>query len=101
MNFHLKIPWFLRETIPSILSTVNTAQLAINYITQKFGQSIAQHTVQICTSSNVIIQLHVGMQQYGSLPYCVLPLSVLQHIAVLQYMIKFEKRTHHVFKTCF
>ena len=27
-------------------------------------------------------------------------LSVLQYIAVLQYMIKFEKRTHHVFKTC-
>ena len=27
-------------------------------------------------------------------------LSVLQYIAVLQYMIKFEK-THHVFKTCF
>ena len=39
------------------------------------------------------------MQQYGSLPYCVLPLSVLQYIAVLQ--CKFEKRTHHVFKTCF
>ena len=33
----------------------------------------------------------LGMQQYGSLPYCVLPLSVLQYIAVLQYMIKFEK----------
>ena len=33
----------------------------------------------------------LGMQQYGSLPYCVLPLSVLQHIVVLQYMIKFEK----------
>ena len=29
---------------------------------------------------------------------CVLPLSVLQYIAVLQYMIKFEKRTHHVLK---
>ena len=43
----------------------------------------------------------IGMQQYGSLPYCVLPLSVLQYIAILQYMIKFEKRTHHVFKTCF
>ena len=26
------------------------------------------------------------MQQYGSLPYCVLPLSVLQYIAILQYM---------------
>ena len=26
------------------------------------------------------------MQQYESLPYCVLPLSVLQYIAVLQYM---------------
>ena len=36
--------------------------------------------------------VHVlGMQQYGSLPYYVLPLSVLQYIAVLQYMIKFEK----------
>ena len=43
----------------------------------------------------------LGMQQHGSLPYCVLPLSVLQYIAVLQYMIKFEKRAHHVFKTCF
>ena len=43
----------------------------------------------------------LGMQQYGSLPYCILPLSVLQYIAVLQYMIKFEKRTHHVFKICF
>ena len=30
----------------------------------------------------------LGMQQYGSLPYCVLPLSVLQYIAVLQYMKK-------------
>ena len=35
----------------------------------------------------------LGMQQYRSLPYCVLPLSVLQYIAVLQHMIKFEKRT--------
>ena len=30
----------------------------------------------------------LGMQQYGSLPYCILPLSVLQYIAVLQYMKK-------------
>ena len=42
----------------------------------------------------------LGMQQYGSLPYCVLPLSILQYIAVLQYMIKFDKRTH-VFKLVF
>ena len=26
------------------------------------------------------------MQQYGSTPYCILPLSVLQYIAVLQYL---------------
>ena len=32
----------------------------------------------------------LGMQQYGSLPYCVLHLSVLQYTAILQYMIKFH-----------
>ena len=26
------------------------------------------------------------MQQYGSTPYCILPLSVLQYIAILQYL---------------
>ena len=25
------------------------------------------------------------MQQYGSTPYCILPLSVLQYITILQY----------------
>ena len=47
------------------------------------------------------VQSQLGIQQYGSLPYCVLSLSALQYIAVLQYMIKFHKRTHYVFKTCF
>ena len=31
------------------------------------------------------------MQQYGSLPYCILPLSVLQYITVLQYVTRHEK----------
>ena len=30
-------------------------------------------------------------QQYGSMPYCVLPLSVLQYIAVLQYVVRLIK----------
>ena len=30
------------------------------------------------------------MQQYGSLPYCVLHLSVLQYIAILQYIMSLK-----------
>ena len=55
----------------------------------------------VCTSHVCVCVYELEMQQYGSLSYCILPLSVLQYIAVLQYMIKFEKRAHHVFKTCF
>ena len=58
-----------------------------------------EHIYTMASTGSVTYVL--GMQQYGSLPYCVLPLSVLQYITVLQCMIKFEKRTHHVFKTCF
>ena len=48
----------------------------------------------VCTcicNNNYIRTCKLLMQQYRLLPYCVLPLSVLQYIAVLQYMIKFEK----------
>ena len=31
----------------------------------------------------------IGVKQYGSMPYCVLHLSVLQYIAILQYLIGF------------
>ena len=31
----------------------------------------------------------LGVKQYGSMPYCVLCLSVLQYIAILQYLIEF------------
>ena len=36
------------------------------------------------------------MQQYGSTPYCVLPLTVLQYIAIASYMTRFGKRTYHI-----
>ena len=33
--------------------------------------------------------MHVlGVKQYGSSPYCILPSSILQYIAILQYMTK-------------
>ena len=31
----------------------------------------------------------LGMKQYGSMPYCVLHLGVLQYIAILEYLIGF------------
>ena len=31
----------------------------------------------------------LGVKQYGSMPHCVLCLSVLQYIAILQYLIGF------------
>ena len=46
-----------------------------------------QHLIR----ENMVCVCVLGMQQYGSLPYCILHLSVLQYIAILQYMIKFEK----------
>ena len=33
----------------------------------------------------------VGMQQYESMPYCISSLSVLQYIAVLQYVTSLGK----------
>ena len=30
----------------------------------------------------------IGVKQYGSSPYCILPSSVLQYIAILQYMTR-------------
>ena len=77
--------------------------LALTFSDTKEFESLLYHYLNYVHSINNLnhaMQEYVlGMQQYGSLPYCVLPLNVLQYIAVLQYMIKFEKRTHHVFKT--
>ena len=64
-------------------------------------QPIFGHHSEIPQNISVMVYCTIGMQQYGLLPYCVLPLRVLQYIAVLQYMIKFEKRAHHVFKLVF
>ena len=61
-------------------------------------QPIFGHHSEIPQNISLMVYCTVGMQQYGLLPYCVLPLSVLQYIAVL---IKFEKRAHHVFKLVF
>ena len=38
------------------------------------------------------------MKQYGLMPYCVLHLSVLQYIAILQYFIDFGKKSFHMGK---
>ena len=36
-----------------------------------------------------LIDYALGVKQYGSMPYCILCLSVLQYIAILQYLIGF------------
>ena len=38
----------------------------------------------------------LGMKQYGSMSYCVLHLSVLQYIVILQYLIGFDKKAFHM-----
>ena len=40
-------------------------------------------------SKNLIkVYFVLGVKQYGSSPYCILPSSVLQYIAILQYMTR-------------
>ena len=41
----------------------------------------------VCTVCPLYVWCVLGVKQYGSMPYCVLCLSVLQYIAILQYLI--------------
>ena len=93
MYIHTYIHTYIRTYVPTCIHIICTYVCSYVYV-----------YVCMCIRMYVCICIRMctlGMQQYGSLPYCILPLSILQYIAVLQYMIKFEKRTHHVFKSCF
>ena len=46
-------------------------------------------TKLILSISKLNYESRLGVKQYGSMPYCVLCLSVLQFIAILQYLIGF------------
>ena len=46
-------------------------------------QPILGHHSEIPQNISLMVYCTVEMQQYGLLPYCVLPLSVLQYIAIL------------------
>ena len=37
----------------------------------------------------------LGVKQYGSSPYCILPSNVLQYIAILQYMTRLCSKPFH------
>ena len=42
---------------------------------------------------------YLEVKQYGSSPYCILPSSVLQYIAILQYRLDFVKN-HFMGTSC-
>ena len=56
----------------------------------------------MCVTGNHIEISNVwclGVKQYGSSPYCILPSSVLQYIAILQYMTRLCKN-HFMETSC-
>ena len=45
--------------------------------------------MSVRTHTRMRMHMHtLGVKQYGSSPYCILPSSVLQYVAILQYMTR-------------
>ena len=72
--------------------------LLTRYLLRAVGICYHNYTLQIircydCVSqtthtTNSKYTIVLGVKQYGSSPYCILPSSVLQYIAILQYMTR-------------
>ena len=84
-NYNAKERKQMSKTDPNAVTQVKrTTGYAENQ--GSWPQVSGQHAYNI-SSAKWIYQ--IGVKQYGSIPYCVLCLSILQYIAILQYLIGF------------
>ena len=77
------------NTIVSFTQMINTYVHMYCVVWNCRGTKILQFKIQLTylfVSQVEVTRYVLEMQQYGSTPYCILPLSVLQYIAVLQYL---------------